>query len=951
MRNKQFKFKTISSIIINLIICINVIGQNKPARLIEKYKTKDNEIGISYEKYILNNGLQVVLHEDHSDPIVHVDVTYHVGSAREEIGRSGFAHFFEHMMFQGSDNVADEEHFKIITEAGGTLNGTTNTDRTNYFETLPSNYLETALWLESDRMGFLLDAVTQQKFEIQRSTVKNERGQRYDNAPYGLVFEKTLKNLFPYGHPYSWSTIGDIEDLNRVDVNDLKRFFLRWYGPNNATITIAGDINIENTLSLVNKYFGEIPAGPAVNNMPVNLAKLDKNRFISYEDNVKFPLIQVTFPSTQARSSDEAALDALAYVLAGNKSSFMYKNFIKTQKAISADVYNYGLELSGMFVVNIKANQDSKLADIYEMIKQTFKDFENKGVSEEDLNNFKAKTESDYINYLQTVSGKASLLASYNTFTGNPAYLNTEFKQYMSVTKEDVMRVYNLYVKDKNAVVLSCVPTGKTDLIAAADNFEYKKANPADANLKEYESLVYKKPKSSFDRSIKPLPEELPVLNVPQTYKQSLSNGIKILGTVSKEAPTTNIQINIPCGHRFEEKSKSGLSYLLASMLDESTKNFNAEDIDNQLDKLGSKIDIYPGNQEITINVFSLTKNTEKTIAILEDKMMNPKFDDVEFDRVKKEQLQKIINSSTQASTIANNIFNKLLYGDHIMSLPVSGTKESVESITKQDLVNFYNNYWSSNLASVIIVSDLPEKDIIGKLNFLNKIKNKNISWPVETNASGKCEKTTLYFVNKDNAAQSEIRIGYLSLPFDATDKYFKSTIMNYSLGGAFNSRININLREQKGYTYGARSSFNGSNYKGPFNAGAGVRTDATDSSVVEFFKEINKYRNEGITVQELEFTKSAIAQSEALKYESSYQKLGFLKRLIDYNLNSDFTKEQAKILKNITKNEIDSLAKEMLPLENMFIVVVGDKSKTFDALKKLGYKMVEMDINGNILN
>src|SRR5689334_10240636 len=243
-----------SILLLLLFICPALLMAQ--AKLVEKVTKKGNEIVIPYEKYVLPNGLTIIIHEDHSDPIVQVDVTYHVGSAREEIGKSGFAHFFEHMMFQGSDNVADEQHFKIVTESGGTLNGSTNRDRTNYFETVPANQLEKMLWLESDRMGFLLDAVTQKKFENQRSTVKNERGQNYDNRPYGVVGERSTRALYPYGHPYSWSTIGDLVDLDRADVDDLKRFFLRWYGPNNAVVTIAGDVDPIKTIKLVEKYFG-----------------------------------------------------------------------------------------------------------------------------------------------------------------------------------------------------------------------------------------------------------------------------------------------------------------------------------------------------------------------------------------------------------------------------------------------------------------------------------------------------------------------------------------------------------------------------------------------------------------------------------------------------------------------------------------------------------------------
>src|SRR5690606_9426635 len=291
-------------------------AEAQKTRLVEKVEQKGDEVVIPYEKYELANGLTVVIHEDHSDPVVHVDVTYHVGSAREEIGKSGFAHFFEHMMFQGSDNVGDEQHFKIVTESGGTLNGTTNQDRTNYFQTVPSNQLEKMLWLEADRMGFLLDAVTQQKFEVQRETVKNERGERIDNVPYGLAGELLAKTMYPYGHPYSWLTIGYIEDLNRVDVNDLKNFFLRWYGPNNAVLTLGGDIDPKQVTEWVEKYFGSIPKGPEVKPMKLPLPTIEKDRYISMMDNyAKTPMLRMVYPTSPRYSDDEPALDCLAEII------------------------------------------------------------------------------------------------------------------------------------------------------------------------------------------------------------------------------------------------------------------------------------------------------------------------------------------------------------------------------------------------------------------------------------------------------------------------------------------------------------------------------------------------------------------------------------------------------------------------------------------------------------
>src|ERR1019366_5276202 len=416
-------------IAIGLIASISITSLFSQTKFIEKVNRIGSEIIIPYSKYQLPNGLTLIVHEDHSDPIVYVDVTYHVGSAREQEGRSGFAHFFEHMMFQGSEHVGDEQHFKIITEAGGTLNGSTTTDRTNYWEVLPSNQLETALWLESDRMGFLLDSVTQQKFEIQRATVKNERGQIYDNRPYGLVWEKIGAALYPPTHPYSWQTIGYIEDLNRVDVNDLKKFFLRWYGPNNATLTVSGDVNTADVVKLTEKYFGSIPRVPEVNAQHLAPIILDKDRFISYEDNIRAPQITFAFPSVPSRHPDEASLDVLADILAGNKSSIFYQNFVKTQLAQSADVSDPTEELAGVFTINIRTFPDKTLSQMDSLIRISLIEFEKRGVTDDDLIKFKAGFETNMINSLSSVKGKGAMLADYQTFTNNPNYIVDEMKR------------------------------------------------------------------------------------------------------------------------------------------------------------------------------------------------------------------------------------------------------------------------------------------------------------------------------------------------------------------------------------------------------------------------------------------------------------------------------------------------------------------------------------------
>ena len=387
--------------------------------LVEEVPAQPGKATIPYSKYQLDNGLTVILSPDNSDPLVHLDVTYHVGSAREEIGKSGFAHFFEHMMFQGSENVGDQQHFKIITEAGGTLNGTTNRDRTNYFETVPSNQLEKMLWLESDRMGFLLDAVSQRKFEIQRDTVKNERAQNYDNRPYGLMWERMGEAMYPEGHPYSWQTIGYVEDLDRVDVNDLKAFFLRWYGPNNAVLTIGGDIDVEQTLEWVNKYFGSIPAGPEVERAPKQPAKLSEDRYITLEDRIQQPMLMIGWPTKYNGAEEQASINALANVLGSGANSLLYQKLVKTQKAVDAGAFQDCAELACTFYVYAMAPSGEKgaLKPLYQELMQTLDEFEAKGVDDARLEQITGMAEANAVFALQSVRGKVTQTVSYTPLT------------------------------------------------------------------------------------------------------------------------------------------------------------------------------------------------------------------------------------------------------------------------------------------------------------------------------------------------------------------------------------------------------------------------------------------------------------------------------------------------------------------------------------------------------
>jgi zinc protease len=938
-----------------LALSIPVAGafaQQPQPKLIEKVVKKGDEIVIPYQKYVLSNGLTVILTEDHSDPIAHVDVTYHVGSAREEIGKSGFAHFFEHMMFEGSDHVKSGDHFKTVNSVGGTLNGSTTLDRTNYFETVPSNQLEKMLWLESDRMGFLLDAVTQKKFEIQRATVKNERGQNYDNRPYGLATEAVSKALYPYGHPYSWLTIGYIEDLNKVDVNDLKRFFMRWYGPNNATLTIGGDIDAKQTLAWVEKYFGSIPRGPEVKNVTLPAPVLTNNRYISYTDNyARLPLLFIDYPGVKMYDKDQSALDALSLIIGQGKNSILYKNFIKSRKAANAEMYSNNAELAGDIGFEMVPFPGQTLADMKKMLDESLAEFEKTGVTDDDLARFKGSAEANFINGLSSVSGKVSELAASQTFSGNPNQIGRELEDIRKVTKADVMRVYNQYIKGKAAVMLSILPKGSTLQPLAPDNFtsDSKGYKAPDYG---YDKLAYHKAKDNFDRNVQPANGPNPVVKVPPFWTAKTANGIKMIGNYNNEIPTVTVQIKIKGGGLLAAKdpSKAGLPNMVAQMLNEETQKYTAEQINAITEKLGSRVTVYASTDETVFYVSSLTKYLDQTLAIVQERLLHPKFTQEAFDRIKKQDLQNLQVAKTQPAGVAGTVYNKVLFGkDNIRTYGLSGTEQTLPNITLADIQSYYDNYFTPSLASIVVVGDVVETEIKTKLAFLNNWTSKQVEVPA-ANANGPvADGTKIYLVDVPHAAQSEIRVGYLTgLNYDATGTYYRLGLTNYTLGGSFDSHLNIDLREEKGWTYGASSGFASGNYGGTFTASAGVRASATDSAVVEFVKDIKAYAEAGITPAELAFTKSSIGQSDARKYETNDQKAAFLGRIQQYDLKADFVNEQSKILAGITQEEVDSLAKKYLDVSHMVILVVGDKEKVAPGLQKLGYQIVELDADGN---
>ena len=911
-----------------------------------------DEVVIPYRKYRLDNGLTVILHEDRSDPLVHVDVTYHVGSAREEVGKSGFAHFFEHMMFQGSTNVADEQHFRIVTESGGTLNGTTNYDRTNYYQTAPANHFEKLLWLEADRMGFFLDAVTQEKFEVQRDTVKNERDQRMENAPYGLLDERVGEALFPEDHPYSWSVLGYVEDLDRVTVDDLKAFFLRWYGPNNAVLTVGGDLDEAETLGWIQKYFGSIPRGPDVAMPEKPTVTLDADRYISLEDNVALPLLRMSFPTVHAYHPDEAPLDVLMNVLGVGEASLLYKNMVSNRLAVQAEASHDCAELSCIFAITALPNPTAghTLADLERIARDSLVELETRGVTDDDVQRVKMNIVSSMIYGLDSVAGKVGQLAHYQTITGRPDFAQSDIARYENVTPDEVMRVYNEYIKDKPAVVMSIVPHGQLALRAAEDTWwrpdrmlpDYGRAAGAD--------LDYRPASDDFDRSVVPPAGDNPAITLPRLWRGELSNGVRVLGTRNVETPTTAISLRIEAGQRNERLDQLGLAALTAAVLNESTERSTVEELSNRLQMLGSAIQFEAGDEFTTATLLTLTRNLDETLAILAEKLLEPKFDPADFARVHEQTLQDIALIGDSAAATAQTVYELLLLGrDNPVAHLDIGTPETVRELTVDDARAFYAAHYSPAIASLVVVSNLDEAELLPKLAVLDAWQGPAVE-RAPLAPFPETGRTRLYVVDAPDAAQSEIRIGKRALSFDATGEYFRSGIANFALGGAFNSRINMNLREDKGYTYGAGSAFSSRREYGAFTASAAVRTDATAASIVELEKEIRGYAADGITPEELSFTRNALGQSDALSYETSFQKLGFLGGILTFGLDDDFVDRQDEILAGISAEELNGLAAKHLTMDDMIIVVVGDRARIQDELEGLGYEIVLLGPDGGPL-
>jgi zinc protease len=906
---------------------------------------KKSDLSISYEKITLKNGLDVVFHVDKSDPVVAVELMVHVGSAREIEGRTGFAHLFEHLLFLESENLGKGGLDKMTARIGGSgANGSTSRDRTNYLQTVPKDALEKMIWAEADKMGWFINTVTDQVLAKEKQVVKNEKRQSYDNRPYGHNQYVIDKNLYPTNHPYNWQVIGSLEDLQNATLDDVKMFFKKWYVPNNATLVLSGDFDIKQAIKWVHAYFDEIPRGNEIPVLDKRPGNIPETKFLYYEDNfARVPQLTMVWPTVESYHPDSYALEVLTEYLSNGKSAPLNQVLVDDLKLTSnTSMGSYISELAGQTQLSVRAFDGVKLDLVKAGIEKAFAKFEAEGISDKDLNRIKASQETNFYSSLSSVLGKGTRLASYNTYTGNPGFVTQDINNTLAVTKEDVLNVYKKYIKNKNYIATSFVPKNKADLALSnavlADVVEEKIVIGAEENFDSKIEATYNKTPSKINRSVEPPYGKSLELSVPSVYQSSMKNGLKIYGIENDEVPLVRFNLTIDGGQLLESFDKLGVANMTANLMNKGTKNKTVLQLEEEIQLLGASIFVNSETENITISGTTLKKNYDKTIALVKEILLEPRFDETEFELLKKATIANLRQQEANPNAVAANIYNELMYGkDNMRSKNSLGTIASIENMTLIDLKNFYTNYISPSVAKMLVVGDISLDKVVTSLESLNTDwLPKEVKIP-EYKTPNAPEKSVVYFYDIPNAKQSVLQFGTPALAATDVD-FYPANVMNYILGGGgFASRLTQELREGKGYTYGIRSNFSGSKAKGPFTISSGVRTNVTLESA-QLIKKILEDYPTTFSDKDLETTKGFLIKSNARAFETSGAKLNMLSNISAYGWNADYIKDREKVVKNITKERISALANQYVNPNKMIWLIVGDAATQLERMKELGF-------------
>ena len=918
-------------------------------------KNVSRDLNLSYESFTLDNGLKVILHQDKSDPIVAISTIVHVGSNREKPGRTGFAHFFEHMSFNDSENVPKGSNRKLIPELGGSRNGGTWSDGTIYYEVVPKDAFDKLLWIDSDRLGFMINTVDQGTLEREKQVVKNEKRQRVDNRAYGHTGHVIKKALYPENHPYNWTVIGDLADLQAATLDDVREFYSTFYVPSNATMVIAGDFEIKETKEKVQRWFGEIKAGKAMEAMPAQPVTLDKTKKLYHLDNfAKLPEIRLTFPTVEQYHKDSYALDALAEILSSGKQAALYQTIVE-QKKLAPSVYSWNRseEIAGTFTILVRGNVGTQLDVIYQAIEESLTSFEKNGFTSNQLTKIKAEQETSFYYEIESILDKAQKLGEYNEYAGSPEFIKQDIANITAVTMADVKRVFQKYIKNKNSIITSFVPKDQIDLVVSgsekANVVEEKIEQGKEEKFVENDEIKFAITPTIHDRS-EPALSALPTLNVPKIWENNQRNGMQVYGIEQNELPIVNFNLVIRGGQQLDSIDKLGTATLMTQLMNEGTLTKTPQELEEAIGLLGASLRISSSGESINISGRSLAKNFNETIALLSEMLLTPRWQESEFDRLKATRLTRIKQAKGNANTIARNAFNKLIYSNkHLAGTPIGGTESTVTNILLNDVKKYYQDNVSPKMASFHVVGAVDEKQVNKALDSLNNWQGEKIQLPTQPSIK-KRNKPQLYFIDVANAKQSVIMVGKTAVSGGNAD-FYPIQVANNRLGGGMSARLAQTLRIQKGYTYGAYSYIRGTDYQSPFIASSQVRTNVTLESLEIFRELISQYKNT-FKEEDLAVTQNMIIKGNSRKFETLNQLLGMLTTMSRFDLATNYVEQQQNYVKEIKLNDIHNTIDKYFDEQAMIYLVVGDANTQLARMKDFGYgDPIMLDIDGEIIN
>jgi len=878
-------------------------------------------VTISFEKHTLSNGLDVILHEDHNIPVVAVNVWYHVGSKDEEIGRTGFAHLFEHVMFEGSKHH-NSSHFDPLQKAGANLNGSTTPDRTNYWEDVPTNYLDLALWLESDRMGFLLDALDQQRLDIQRDVVKNERRQSYENRPYGMAHWHLQEALYPMPHPYHWMTIGSQEDLDAADLDDIKNFFKRFYTPSNASLAIAGDIDMGQALEMVNHYFGDLPPGEPVPRKGRYDSSLRGRIELEMRDSVTLPRAYIAWPTPPEGDIDDAPLEIYQAIMSDGLTSRLHKSLVyEKQIAQSANMRYHSSEIAGQCILSVTAAEGHELDEVEAAADAEMEMLLREPPTDEEITRVKNRIEASHFRQLARIGGfggRADQLNHYSVFSADPDLINTSLDKYMSVTREDVMRVAES-ILGENQVRLRVLP--EPTLSSAT---------------------------VTIDRTVMPPPKSEPVFNPPTPTRTKLSNGMGISVIEQRGMPIVAFGVLMDAGASRDPENLPGLAGFTAQMLPEGTTTKTSQEIAQAFEFIGSRISA-DGRREYTLlSAETLTKHWPTGLELTADLVLNPNFPDHEIERVRREHLTELRRGKDEPNAVAEQLMAGLVFQSSSgYGHPLSGTEKSIAALTRDDIVSQFSRDYTPANANLIVVGDVSIDEVAKRAEAVFG------RWKGGPSANGRSVvepsngTATIYLVDRPGAPQSVIRALNTTIPRLHPD-YLGLTLMNYAFGGQFSARLNQNLRQEKGYSYGYQSHVQWFRSSSLMLAGGSVQTEVTKESVFETLKEYNEVRgSRPISEEELENAKASVLRSFPANFERPGAIMGQVLQMVQFGLPDDYLQTVRANVEAVTLDDVHRITQELVRPDQLKILVVGDRQLIETGLRQLDLPTVVLDADG----